>query len=197
MVANPAGLPRPKSIIFLEMGDVVLMGSGDRCVRTLGVDDDFSGWEVKIRIEDEVLDTLICSALSPDGEMIAFGYRGLPVTVWQVSSNTLVKRCDMTPLDGALFHEGTEISQLAWHPFSGEVFGVQCHQSLFKWDLYDDNASVQVQTDVIYLAVSPNGLFVATTHSGGTVRVFTVASLTLIYKLDSEMDGVNSISFST
>ncbi|KAK1764260.1 YVTN repeat-like/Quino protein amine dehydrogenase [Phialemonium atrogriseum] len=203
-VANPAGRPRPHSIVFLEKNKTVLIGSEDRCARSVKVDGDSTEWETRARIEEEapeygVLNAPTCSALSPDGEMIAFGYRGHPVTVWQLGSEELVGRCNMTPDGTAVTNQENtfgEITQLTWHPFSGEVLGLHREGLLFKWDPYDDEASAKVQAGAHFLAVSLDGSLVATGDTRGTVKVYTTADFSLLYQLSSP-DPVLDIAFST
>ena len=203
-VANPAGSHRPQSVVFVEKGRTVLVASQDRCVRSLSVGDDSVEWKTRARVVDESMDGSVltaptCSALSPDGEMVAFGYHGAPVSVWQLGSKELVGQCNMTSDETVVTNQEYMVSgvtRLAWHPFSGELLGLHYEGLMFKWDPYDDDVNIRVQARAHFLAVSLDGSLVATADTGGTVKVYTTADFTLLYQLSSP-DHLLNISFST
>ena len=89
-IQNPGRRPRPQSILFAEKHNTVLVCGEDRRVRGFPVDDDsVEEWMLHSQIDEQSLDNTtvnfpICSALSPDGNMIAFGYRNHPLTAWEL-----------------------------------------------------------------------------------------------------------------
>ena len=203
-VKNPTKRPRPQTLLFVETDNMILVGGEDRCVRFFSLDDDSAEYDTKAQIdeqslEDTMLNFPVCSALSPDGNMIAFGYRGHPVTVWELEPPMLLGQCSMT-LDATdmTIQENTwgEVFRLTWHPFSGEVLGLTQVGLLFKWDPYEVEAAATVQTGGDYLTVSRDGSLVATGDAVGTIKVYATSDLSLLYQLSSP-NPVHYLSFST
>ncbi|KAH0558952.1 hypothetical protein GP486_004423 [Trichoglossum hirsutum] len=203
-VRNPAKRPRPQTLLFLDKGSTVLVGSEDRCIRSFTLDGDSTEWDTRAKIDERSLeDTMVnfptCSSLSPDGNMIAFGYRGHPVTVWELEPPMLVGQCNRT-LDETdmTIRENTwgEVVRLTWHPFSGEVLGLYLEGLLFKWQPYDEEANATVHTGANFLDISLDGSLVATGDAVGTIKIYATADLSLLYQLSSQ-DPVLHLSFST
>ncbi|KFX99172.1 hypothetical protein O988_04014 [Pseudogymnoascus sp. VKM F-3808] len=199
IVKNPPKRPRPQTLLF---NDSILVGSEERCIRSFSLDDG-EKWDTKAQIDEESLDDTVinlptCSALSPNGNMIAFGYRGHPVTVWELEPQSLLGLCNMT-LDATdmTTHANTwgEVFCLAWHPFSGEVFGLTQIGLLFKWDPYEEEASEVVQTGANNFAVNHDGSLIATGDAIGTIKIYTTSDFSLLYQLSSQ-DPVLNLSFS-
>lgn len=203
-VTNPAKRPRPQTLLFVEKDNVILVGGEDRCIRFFSLDDDSAEYDTKAQIDEQSLENTMvnfptCSAISPDGNMIAFGYRGHPLTVWELEPPMLLGQCNMT-LDATdmTIQETTfgEVFRLAWRPFSGEVLGLTQIGLLFKWDPYEEEASATVHTGAHYLTVSCDGSLVATGDAVGTIKIYATADLSLLYQLSSQ-DPVLHLSFST
>ncbi|KAL2022188.1 hypothetical protein VTK56DRAFT_6017 [Thermocarpiscus australiensis] len=203
-IKNPRKRPRPHSIIFAERQNAVVVCGEDRCIRTCSLNDDSAEWTLHSQIDEESLpDTIvnfpICSALSPDGSMIAFGYRNHPLTVWELEPPMLLGHCyvrlgenDMTVQERAW----GEVFRVAWHPLSGEVFGLTQVGLLFRWDPHEEEANATVQTGGNCLAVSQDGSLVATGDGFGTIKVFLTTDFSKLYQLSSQ-DPVLYLSFST
>jgi len=203
---NPRHRPRPQSIVFLDNPRKVLLAGEDRCVRSFNIDDDSTEFEVLVKIEEQshedtytVLNFPVCSALSPDGDMIVFGYRGHPVTAWNLDTEEQVGLCKMTPGKASMTTETRtfgEIIHLEWHPFNCEVFGLHREGLMFKWNPYDDEPSITVLARAQVLAVSANGLHLATGDmADGAVRIYATADLRLLYQVLSQ-NPVLGIAFS-
>jgi WD40 repeat protein len=203
-VKNPAKRPRPQTLLFVEKDNTILVGSEDRCVRSFSLNNDSAEYDTKAPIDEQSLeDTMvnfpICSALSPDGNMVAFGYRGHPVTVWELEPPMLLCQCNITlNATDMTIQENTwgEVFRLTWHPFSGEVLGLTQVGLLFKLDPYEEETSATVQTGADYLTVSQDGSFVGTGDAMGTIKVYATADFSLLYQLSSP-NPVLHLSFST
>ncbi|KAL8930490.1 MAG: hypothetical protein Q9208_000674 [Pyrenodesmia sp. 3 TL-2023] len=203
-VKNPAKRPRPQTLLFVETDNTILVGSEDRCVRSFSINDDSTEYDTKARIDEQSLEgTMVnfptCTALSPDGNMAAFGYRGHPVTVWELEPPMLLGQCNMTlGATDMTIQENTwgEVFRITWHPFNGEVFGLTQVGLLFKWDPYEEEPTATVQTGGDYLTVSRNGSLVATGDGVGTIKVYATPDLSLLYQLSSP-NPVLHLSFST
>lgn len=207
IIKNPAKRPRPHTIIFAEnmkQNAIVVCGE-DRRIRTCSLDDsDSDEWTVHSQIDEETLpDTVVnfpmCSALSPDGSMIAFGYRNHPLTVWELEPPMLLGQCyirleekDMTIQNKAW----GEVFRVAWHPLSGEVFGLTQVGLLFRWDPHEEETTATVQSVGDCLAVNQDGSLVATGDGVGTIKIFAAVDFSKLYQLSSQ-DPVLYLSFST
>jgi WD40 repeat protein len=131
--------------------------------------------------------------------MIAFSYRGHPVTAWELEPPVLVNQCHKTLVDTDMtIQQNTwgEVVKLAWHPFSGEIFGLYLEGLLFKWDPYDEEANATVQTGAHSLDISRDGSLVATGDAVGTIKLYATVDFSLLYQLSSQ-DPVLHLSFST
>ena len=83
---NPTSRPRPHSIILIEDDCQVLLGFDDRRIRLLNLNEPTKTWQVIAHIDEQPLEGTVvnsptCMAVSPDGQNIALGYRGHPLTV--------------------------------------------------------------------------------------------------------------------
>lgn len=204
IVKNPVKRPRPQSLLFVETEKMILVGSEDRCIRSFSLDDDSAEYETRARIdeqslEDRMVSSPTCSAISPGGNMVAFGYRQHPVTVWELEPPWLLGQCNIT-LDATdmTIRETTcgEVFRITWHPFSGEIFGLTQTGLLFKWDPSQENSTATVQTGGDCLAVSRDGSLVATGDAVGTIKVYATPDLSLLYQLSSP-NSILDLSFST
>ncbi|KAK3898388.1 hypothetical protein C8A05DRAFT_47279 [Staphylotrichum tortipilum] len=131
---NPRKRPRPHTIIFAEKQKMILVCGEDRCIRSCPLDGDVTD------LHDTIVNFPICSSFSPDGSMVAFGYRNHPLTCY-VRLNEKVFR-------------------VAWHPLTGEVFG-----------LTQEETSDTVQAGGDTLAVNQDGSLVATGDGVGTIKL--------------------------
>lgn len=206
VIKNPPKRPRPQTMIFNENDRHVLVGGEDRIVRSFSLEEGDEQWSIRAEIKEERLqDTMLnfpkCSALSPDGAMIAYGYRAYPLTVWELEPLMLVGQCsmelnstDMTIQDNTF----GEVFRVAWHPDRDErqVFGLNQVGLLFKWSPYDESPSATVQTAAHNLSVSVDGSLVATGDAIGAIKLYATEDLSLLYQLSSQ-DPVLSIAFST
>lgn len=204
IVKNPAKRPRPQTLLFTSDSGTVLVGSEDRRIRSFLVDDEDDNWTTRAEINEQALENTTvnfptCSALSPDGNMIAFGYRGHPVTCWELEPPTLLGQCNMI-LEAAdmTIQDSTwgEVFQLAWHPLNIEILGVTQIGLLFKWDPYEEESSMTVHLGADHFTLNQDGSLIATGDAVGTVKILATADFSLLYQLSSQ-DPISYLSFST
>ncbi|KAH8129617.1 WD40 repeat-like protein [Trichoderma asperelloides] len=203
-VKNPPKHPRPHSILFSEKPSKILVCGEDRCTRSVSLEEEARGeWTMHSQIDEQSLDDTavsfpICSALSPDGNMIAFGYRRHPVTAWELEPAMLVGQCNL-PLNETdmTIEDNTwgEVFKLVWHPFSGEVFGLTLVGLLFRWNPYEEETNASIQAGAHSLTVSTDGSLIATGDAVGTITIYATADFTVLYQLVSQ-DPVFYLSFS-
>lgn len=202
-VSNPKKKSRPQALYFLK--DTLILCCEDQHIYHLNLTDTGSTWRLDSRIHEQPVSNAIltaptCSSLSPDGTMIAFGYRRHPVTVWELRSLEQISHCNITmrqDVDKTIQDNSHgEIIQLAWHPFNMEIIGLHREGLLFKWNPYDEEPSNKVHTSAQLLIYSHDGSLIVTGDSCGTIKVFAAVDLSLLYQLSSQ-DPVADIAFSS
>ncbi|KAK8046092.1 hypothetical protein PG996_014156 [Apiospora saccharicola] len=138
-------------------------------------------------------------SFNSDCTAIAIAYRSFAPTVWAVEPPRVVARLRTRTSSSTGLTEsytGGE-ARVVWHPSDTQVLGI--HGEAFKWTPSDDvYEAANGDTGSIPNAIecSPNGLVFITGDAEGTIRIYEVSSMVLIYKLSSE-DGINRISFSS
>ncbi|KAJ3578212.1 hypothetical protein NPX13_g2351 [Xylaria arbuscula] len=204
MVKNPPKRPRPQTLQFSSDDTTIRVGSEDRVIRSFQLVGSSDEWTVDVQIDEQTLENTtlnfpMCSALSPDGNMIAFGYRGHPATCWELEPPMLLGQCNMI-LEAAdmTIQDSTwgEVFQLAWHPLAIEIIGLTQVGLLFKWDPYDEEPSMTFHAGADYFALNQDGSLTATGDAVGTVKILATADFSLLYQLSSQ-DPISYLSFST
>lgn len=203
VIKNPVRRPRPHTLVFAEEDSVVLTASEDRCIRSFALGEEASEWDFRDQIEEEALDDTntnlpTCSKLSPDGTMIAFGYRAHPVTVWELEPLMLVGQCNVVLDETNMMNQTTtwgEVIDLDWHPFSGDVFGVTLVGLLFRWNPFEDEPAAQTQAGTDRLVLSSDGSLIASGDGLGTIKIYQSSDLMQLYQLSTQ-DPIVSLAFS-
>jgi len=145
------------------------------------------------------LGTPSAAAFNHDCTQLAVAYKRFAPTVWSLEPPLILARLPQKNevrqgRPPPTSHTGT--SHLVWHPSGSFLFGI--HGDIFKWncteDIYD---TVQGEADVTPNAIqcSENGLVFITGDTHGSIKIYDVASMTMLYKLTSE-DGTDRMSFS-
>jgi WD40 repeat protein len=200
---NPKKLPRPQTLRFIDDDKKVIVGSEDRGIRCLSLEEESSEWKELTKIHEERLEGYVlnfptCSALSPDGHMIAYGYRNYPLTVWLVDSPMRVGQC-FVKLDESdkTTHSNTfgEVFALDWHPVTGEVFGMNLVGLFFKWNPHEEESNASVLTLARTFAISRDGSLASTGDALGTIKIYATADFALLYQLSSQ-DPISRLAFS-
>ncbi|KAI1460210.1 hypothetical protein F4805DRAFT_418612 [Annulohypoxylon moriforme] len=187
---------RPLSIIFDDNRKFVLACMEDRSVKKFSLEDENSGqWELLVRIDEQKMEGSIinfpmAASISPDGNMIAFGYRNHATTVWELEPSMLVGQCTK-PLSAR-----GEVFRLMWHPYSGEVICLNQVGLLFIWNPYEEEAKATINTGADTFAVSEDGSLIATGDALGVLKIYATADFSILYQLASQ-DSVSNICFST
>lgn len=137
-----------------------------------------------------------CVAFNSDCTQIAVAYRLFPLSIWNVNPPRMIARLRRKSRPGQrAAHSHTGDNKVTWHPSGAEVFGI--FGEIFKWSPLDDTyEEVKGETGVIPhgISCSPNGQFFITMDVVGSVKIFDVSSMSLIYKLSSE-DRISKILF--
>ena len=198
---NPKNRPRPHSIILTEQDHRILLGCDDRRIRSLNLREPTKSWQVIAHIEEQPLEGTVvnsptCMSVSPDGHNVALGYRGHPLTVWEIEGPELIGRClrvfdEFTQSNAA--HAWGEVTRLSWHPYTGEVIGLYMEGVIFRWHPYHDETQ-EVHAGANSFAVSQDAKCLATGDPNGIIKLFSMAEFSLVYQFASQ-DPVFDLCF--
>ena len=194
--------------LSFDESDCALMVSESRRVYRLQTNKTASsqGWERESAAlldepgvpEGTFLSTPSCVAFNSDCTQIAVAYRSFPLSIWTVDPPEMIARLRRKHKPGqSSVHSYTGINKVVWNPAAAEVIGI--FGQIFKWSPEDD-AYDEVKDDSGVaphgLACSPDGRVFITMDVVGTIKIFDVASMTLLYKLSSE-DSISQIFFAS
>jgi hypothetical protein len=187
---NPTGRPRPQAVTFVKDDTCVLISSEDRRIWLLPIAGQDSVFEQMAQIMDRnvgggLVNSPACAAISPDGRLMALGYRKSPLSVWEVEGMECLARCP----------ELERLQEIIWHPFTGEILGMHTGGVVFKWEP-DGNDLIKVPIGASTMAISPKGNLLATGDMRGNISLLSTSDLGLVYRAVCQ-DPVIGISFST
>lgn len=198
---NPPDRPRPHTIIMTMEDKSILVGTDDRKIRCLSLTDSTPCWMIIADIDEQALEgtivgSPICMALSPDGTNVALGYRGHPLSVWELEGPELVGHClrvfdDSTRTHAS--HAWGEIVHVTWHPYNGEVIGLYREGVVFRWHPYHDETQ-EIRTGANFISVSPDAKCLATGDPNGIVKLYDLAGFYLVYQFAAQ-DPVFDLCF--
>ena len=193
-VGNPESRPRPLTLLFTRNNGALLVGTDDKWISSLDLNQPTPVWQHLVELEEPELDGHFLNApsymsLNSDGSLVAVAYRGHPLSAWETDGPEHIGHCWRTR---EVVARG-EVIQATWHPYSEEVLGLYIEGVVFKWRPYDDETS-EIATGASRLAISSNGALFVTGDVNGTVKVFSTADLHLLYQLPSQ-DNVLGVAF--
>ena len=194
-VENIQSRPRPLAMRLINNNTLLLVGTDDRRVRSLKLNESSPAWELVAELEEPELEghhlnSSSYMALNGDGSLIAVAYRGHPLSAWETDGPLHIGHC---------WRKRSEISrgeviEAVWHPHYAEVLGLYIEGVVFKWRPYDSEID-EIATGASRLAMSRDGNLFATGDVRGTVKVYTTSEFCLLYQLASE-DTVLGLVFS-
>ena len=200
-VQNPMDRPRPHTIVFTDDDVQILLGTDDRRIRSFSLEDHTTAWRVTTEIDEQALEGTVvnsptCMALSPDGHNVALGYRGHPLSVWEIKGPELVGHClrvfdDSTQTNAV--HAWGEVVQLTWHPYTGEVIGLYLEGVVFRWHPYHDETK-ELHAGANSFVVSQDAKCLATGDPNGIIKLFSMSDFSIVYQFASQ-DPVFDIGF--
>ncbi|KAI1741935.1 hypothetical protein F4680DRAFT_446481 [Xylaria scruposa] len=136
-------------------------------------------------------------AFNHDCSQIAVAYRNFPLSIWSIESACVVTRMTRRRNAGqGSLNSFTGNNKVVWHPSGSHVLGI--FGDIFKWSPSEDTyETVNNETGVIPhdIECTPNGLAFITGDAEGSIKIYEVSSMTMIYKLTSE-DGISCICIS-
>ncbi|KAL3421193.1 NACHT and WD domain-containing protein [Phlyctema vagabunda] len=189
---NPVGRPRPQTLMFRQNDEALLIGTDDRRVWSLSLLSPNSCFEELFRVVETaatggIANSPGCMSLSPDGQVLALGYRRRPLSLWDLESQELIRYC---PDLGS-------VTQMIWHPYSGQLYGLMLHvgSQIFKWSA-NDEVPLALYMETSTITMSSDGNLLATGDHYGNVKLLSTADMSLLYQVVSQ-DPVIGLAFST
>lgn len=194
-VQNIKSRPRPLAMLFANNSNKLLIGSDDRRIRSLNLNETTSAWQVVAELEEPELEGHFLNsssymALSKDGRLVAVAYRGHPLSAWEVDGPVHIGHCWRKREEIAR----GEVIEAVWHPHYPEILGLYIEGVVFRWRPYEGETD-ELATGASRLAISRDGNLFATGDVRGTAKVYTTSDFCLIYQLASE-DNVLGLAFS-
>ncbi|KAK8020036.1 hypothetical protein PG990_005174 [Apiospora arundinis] len=187
---------RPLSLLFIDNDRTILLGTDDRKVRSLSLQDGPEPtWEILAELEEPELEMHFMNsashmAFNHDGSMVAVGYRRHPLSAWETDGPIHIGHCRRQD-DSAVLRE---LRELVWHPHEPEVFGVNLEGFVFRWKPYDDEVE-ELSAAATKLAISKDGSLLATGDGHGRVKLLLASSLSLLHQIAAP-DAVFGLAFS-
>jgi len=194
-VQNLESRPRPLTMLLTNNNNTLLVGTDDRRIRSLKLNEPSPGWKLVADLEEPELEGHFLNSssymtLSNDGSLIAVAYRGHPLSAWEVDGPVHISHCWRARDEVAR----GEVIEALWHPHSPEILGLYIEGVIFKWNPYEGEPE-EIATGASRLAMSSDGNLFATGDVHGTVKVYTTLEFNLLYQLASQ-DTVLGLAFS-
>lgn len=136
-----------------------------------------------------------CQSISPDGTKIAMGWRGRPPLVWDLRDgyNTCPLKCRSNSMAPSIM----TTRSLTWHPSSTKLYVVCQDDTVYEWNIFNDELFELSCVKARHLALSVDGSLLLASDHEGTINIFSLPRLSLIYSLQKSGDLVNAIAFSS
>lgn len=194
-VQNIKSRPRPLAMLLANNSNKLLVGTDDRRIRSLSLNETTPTWQLVAELEEPELEGHFLNssshmALNKDGRLIAVAYRGHPLSAWEIDGPVHIGHCWRKRDEIAR----GEVIEAIWHPHYSEVLGLYIEGVVFKWRPYEDEVD-ELATRASRLAISKDGNLFATGDVRGIAKVYTTSDFCLIYQLASE-DTVLGLAFS-
>ncbi|TPX16279.1 uncharacterized protein E0L32_003928 [Thyridium curvatum] len=183
-----------RPLVLLLKGNTLLVGTDDRRVRSLIIDQPSPTWNVVAELEEPELEGQYLNAanhmaLSKDGSLISVAYRGHPLSAWETDGPMHIGHLYRKDAD----YRG-EVIEAVWHPREPQVYGIYTTGQIFQWSPYENEVE-EKSVGANRLTMSRDGHLLATGDARGTIKVFTTSTLTHIYHVASQ-DVVLGLTFS-
>ena len=186
--------PNPRNakalaVSFLRGEDVIVSCSDDRAIRRAGLETASEGWTVLETspggdgFDGKTYNSPRRVAYSADGLQVAIAYRGFPLIVWAIDSQSIVGYCerltDRTKRSQDLW---TDVGPICWNPITDHVLGLYNDGCIFKWHPLDSE-TYELKAYAADIQCSPNGNVFVTSSVDGTLRIWSFHHFALVYTL--------------
>lgn len=133
-------------------------------------------------------------ALSPDLTKVAAAWRGRPPLIWDLlpDATPAPRKCRVaSPLDSVC---GPEL--LRWHPVTGSLFVICQNARVVEWRVYEEENYEWEHISAREMAISDDGEYLLSSDYAGTISIWRIPGLNLVYKLINEGSSVADLAFS-
>jgi len=183
-----------RPLVMLLNGNLLLVGTDDKRIRSLSLDQSPPTWGVVAELDEPELEGHYINAANHmafghDGSLVTVAYRGHPLSAWETDGPSHIGHLWMKYAD----YRG-EVLEVIWHPHEPQVFGLYTTGQIFQWLPYENEVE-EKPVGANRLTMSRDGNLLATGDVRGTVKVFTTSTLSLIYHVASQ-DLVLGLAFS-
>jgi len=131
-------------------------------------------------------------SMSANGQFAATGSRDKTIKLWKVARGLLLKTFRK--------HEAP-VRTLAFHPSNESIISADASGKIYRWFFKKDSSSELLSLkhpNIKKIALSPQGEFLAVTFEDSkTVKVFSMATLSLVGMVTSKYGPVDAIHFYT
>ncbi|KAI9687673.1 MAG: hypothetical protein M1820_010404 [Bogoriella megaspora] len=194
-VQNLESRPRPLALLLTNNNNTLLVGTDDRRIRSLSLNEPSPTWQLVAELEEPELEGHFLNsssymALNNDGSLAAVAYRGHPLSAWEIDGPVHINHCWRARKE---LSRG-EVIEAVWHPHAPEILGLYIEGTAFKWNPYRGEPE-EISTGASKLAISKDGSLFVTGDVHGTVKIFATSDFRLLYKLISQ-DPVLGLAFS-
>lgn len=135
-----------------------------------------------------------CQSISPDGTKVAMGWRGRPPLVWDLRDG--YNACPLKCRSNATAPSIMTTRSLTWHPSSTKLYVVCQDDTVYEWNIFNDELFELSCVKARHLALSADGSLLLASDHEGTINIFSLPRLSLIYSLQKGGDLVNALAFS-
>lgn len=186
-----------KTVWIVTKGGVlssIAVENGARLATALLIDDSEDGTDTPFRR------IFTAAAISLELRMVAAVQRGRPISLYDMEGGTFLGHCEkdeeiLEREDAALIW----IRDFVFSPDSDSNSLVSLYHDglLVLFDPCEMSIKTSIHTNAQVLACSPDGRTLATGSDTGTIQLFELESLTLIYKLVASDQSIKSLAFSS
>ena len=134
-------------------------------------------------------------SISPDLRKVAMAWRGDPLMVWDLAKSLPPQKCRVTGFSDPL--NAPEL--VRWKPNGNSVVILCFGTQIFEWDLYKDEKSEYSKShnmNAREIAISADGSLLLTSSNSGTMSVWALPSMQLIYQLVNVNAFIRDVTFS-
>jgi WD40 repeat protein/pimeloyl-ACP methyl ester carboxylesterase len=133
-------------------------------------------------------------SISPDNTSVAIIWRGKPPIIWHFEASLYqpvkVRRIRQTS-DSLCAPEAC-----VWQPDGGSLFVLCQDMNLIEWQLFDDRQIEYPHLNAREMEISRDGNLMLTSDNMGSISVWALPKMSLVYQLKSENDFIRDITFS-
>lgn len=134
-------------------------------------------------------------SISPDLRKIAMAWKGNPLMVWDLAQSMSPHRCSVTGISDPL--SAPEL--VRWQADGNSVVILCFGTEIFEWDLYKDEKTEYDKSHNINtreMTISADGSLLLTSNNAGTISVWALPRMQLIYRLVNVNEFIRDIAFS-